>query len=92
MVFNHASNNACKQRRQASVDRERCARISCVATGTCCCGGRELSAQPADTAAEDFERRLREREAQLHQREAARTGRRVSIFDLQRESDLETRS
>jgi hypothetical protein len=72
---------------------ERRALVSCIAEQNgLLCGGRELSAQPADTEAEDFERRLREREAQLHQREAARAGRRVSIFDLQRESDLETRS
>lgn len=58
-----------------------------LAAGTC----RELAAQPADTEVKDFERRLHDREARLHQREAERSGRHVSIFDLQRESDLETR-
>lgn len=52
---------------------------------------RELAAQPADTEVADFERRLREREAQLHQREAQAPPRRVSLFDLPRQSDLEPR-
>ena len=59
-----------------------------VTPWSCC---RELAAQPADTEVADFERRLREREARLHQREAQAPPRRVSLFDMPRQSDLEPR-